>query len=66
MERVKIIRLEIIMFEVSSNIYFIVYDLYYVGQNNDLGTRARPIHWDGGSINNLYYRTLIIKDETHS
>jgi hypothetical protein len=38
------------MFEVFSNIYFIVYDLYYVGQNNDLGARTRPIYRDGGSI----------------
>jgi hypothetical protein len=37
------------MFEVSSDIYFIVYDLYYVGQNDNLGARARPINWDGGS-----------------
>jgi hypothetical protein len=38
------------MFEVSSDIYFIVYYLYYTDQNNNLGTRARPIHRDGGSI----------------
>jgi hypothetical protein len=37
------------MFEVFSDIYFIIYDLYYVGQNDDLGTRARPIHRDRGS-----------------
>jgi hypothetical protein len=39
------------MFEVSSDIYFVVYNLYYVGQNGDLGTRAWPINQDGGSIN---------------
>jgi hypothetical protein len=38
------------MFKVSSDIYFVVYNLYYVGQNGDLGTRARPINRDGGSI----------------
>jgi hypothetical protein len=38
------------MFEVFSDIYFVVYDLYYVGQNNDLGARAGPIHRDGGSV----------------
>jgi hypothetical protein len=25
------------MFEVSSDIYFVVYNLYYIGQNDDLG-----------------------------
>jgi hypothetical protein len=38
------------MFEVSSDIYFVVYNLYYVDQNDDLGTRAGPIYQDGGSI----------------
>jgi hypothetical protein len=38
------------MFEVSRNIYFVVYNLYYVGQNDDLGIRARPINRDGGSM----------------
>jgi hypothetical protein len=37
------------MFKVSSDIYFIVYNLYYVSQNNDLGTRARSINRDEGS-----------------
>jgi hypothetical protein len=46
----KIITLESTMFEVSNDIYFIVYNLYYVDQNDDLGIRARPINWDGGSI----------------
>jgi hypothetical protein len=41
------------MFKVSSGIYFIVYDLYYVGQNDDLGARAEPIHQDGGSIKDV-------------
>jgi hypothetical protein len=40
------------MFEVSSDIYFIVYDLYYVGQNDDLGVRAGPIYRNGGSVLN--------------
>jgi hypothetical protein len=37
------------MFEVFSDIYFVVYNLYYIGQNDDLEARARPIHRDGGS-----------------
>jgi hypothetical protein len=39
------------MFEVSNYIYFVVYNLYYVGQNDNLGTHARPINQDGGSRN---------------
>jgi hypothetical protein len=42
------------MFEVSSDIYFIVYNLYYVGQNDDLEIRAGPINCDGGSIQQLF------------
>jgi hypothetical protein len=30
--------------------YFIVYKLYYIDQNDDLGIRARLRNWDGGSI----------------
>jgi hypothetical protein len=52
----KIIPLESTMFEVSSDIYFIVYDLYYVDQNDDLGTCIGPIHRDGGS--NIYHWKL--------
>jgi hypothetical protein len=37
------------MFKVSSDIYFVVYNLYYIDQNNNLGTRAGPINRDGGS-----------------
>jgi hypothetical protein len=37
------------MFEVFSDIYFVVYNLYYMGQNDDLGTCVGPIHRDGGS-----------------
>jgi hypothetical protein len=29
--------------------YFVVYKLYYVGQNDDLGIRARLRNWDEGS-----------------
>jgi hypothetical protein len=43
------------MFEVSNDIYFVVSNLYYVGQSNDLDARAGPIHRDGGSsILNLH------------
>jgi hypothetical protein len=45
----KIIPLENTTFKFFSDIYFVVYNLYYVGQNDDLGTRAGPIHQDGGS-----------------
>jgi hypothetical protein len=38
------------MFELSSDIYFVVYKLYYVGQNDNLRTRAWPINRDGGSL----------------
>jgi hypothetical protein len=38
------------MFEVCNDIYFIVYNLYYVGQNNNLETHVGPINQDGGSI----------------
>jgi hypothetical protein len=41
--------LENTTFKVSSDIYFVVYNLYYVDQNNDLGTHAGPIHRDEGS-----------------
>jgi hypothetical protein len=46
---IKIILLESTTSEVSNDIYFEVYDLYYVDQNDDLGTRAGLIHRDGGS-----------------
>jgi hypothetical protein len=46
------------MSEVSNDIYFVVYDLYYVGQNDDLGIRAELIHRDRGSI--YFVRTQII------
>jgi hypothetical protein len=47
------------MFEVSSDIYFVVYNLYYIGQNNDLGARVGPIHRDGGSIINHNSRSRV-------
>jgi hypothetical protein len=42
------------MFEVPSDIYFVVYNLYYVGQNNDLGVRAGSIHRNRGSIFHMH------------
>jgi hypothetical protein len=36
------------MFELFSNIYFVVYNLYYIGQIDDLSIRARLRNWDGG------------------
>jgi hypothetical protein len=37
------------MFELFSYIYFVVYKLYYVGQNNNLGIRVSLKNWDRGS-----------------
>jgi hypothetical protein len=37
------------MFELFSDIYFIVYKLYYVDQNNNLGIRVSFKNWDRGS-----------------
>jgi hypothetical protein len=34
--------------------YFIVYKLYYVGQNDDLDIRVRLRNWDGGSTRNQH------------
>jgi hypothetical protein len=47
------------MFKVSSDIYFIVYNLYYIGRNYDLGPRARPIHWDRGSNYVLLLKAML-------
>jgi hypothetical protein len=43
------------MFELFSDMYFVVYKLYYVGQNDDLGIRVSLTNWDGGisKFNNL-------------
>jgi hypothetical protein len=40
------------MFELFSDIYFIVYKLYYVGQNDNLDIRVSLKNWDRGSSNN--------------
>jgi hypothetical protein len=37
------------MFELFSDIYFIVYKLYYVGQNDNLNIRVSLKNWDRGS-----------------
>jgi hypothetical protein len=41
------------MFEVSSDIYFVVYNLYHIGQNDDLGARVRPIHGMEGVLSSF-------------
>jgi hypothetical protein len=41
------------MFELFSDIYFVVYKLYYVGQNNNLDIRVSLKNWDRGSISAL-------------
>jgi hypothetical protein len=48
------------MFELSSDIYFVVYKLYYVDQNDDLGTRVWPLNRDGGSrVNSTFYIVVV-------
>jgi hypothetical protein len=37
------------MFEFFSDIYFVVYKLYYIGQNDDLGIRVSLKNWNGES-----------------
>jgi hypothetical protein len=37
------------MFELFSDIYFVVYKLYYVDQNDNLGIRVSLKNWDTGS-----------------
>jgi hypothetical protein len=39
------------MFKLFSDIYFVVYKLYYVSQNDDLDIRVSLKNWDGGSSN---------------
>jgi hypothetical protein len=38
------------MFELFCDIYFVVYKLYYVGQNDNLGIRVSLMNWDRGSM----------------
>jgi hypothetical protein len=51
------------MFKLFSDMYFIVYKLYYVGQNDDLDIRARLRNWDEG---NTFYLSRTIKIEAPS
>jgi hypothetical protein len=37
------------MYELFSDIYFVVYKLYYIGQNDNLGIRVSLKNWDRGS-----------------
>jgi hypothetical protein len=37
------------MFELFSDIYFVVYKLYYIGHNDNLGIRVSLKNWDRGS-----------------
>jgi hypothetical protein len=42
------------MFELFNDIYFIVYKLYYVGQNDNLGIRVSLNNWNRwSSLNRL-------------
>jgi hypothetical protein len=47
------------MFKNFSDIHFIVYKLYYVSQNNDLGIRVRLRNWNGGST---FFRCSLMID----
>jgi hypothetical protein len=38
------------MFKLFSDIYFVVYKLYYVDQNDNLGIRVSLKNWERGSI----------------
>jgi hypothetical protein len=38
------------MFELFSDMYFVVYKLHYVDQNNDQGIRVSLRNWDGGVV----------------
>jgi hypothetical protein len=40
------------MFKFFSDIYFVLYKLYYIGQNNNLGIRVSLKNWDRGSTCN--------------
>jgi hypothetical protein len=46
------------MFELFSDIYFIVYKLYYVGQNNNLDIRVSLKNWDRGSSGDGEYAAV--------
>jgi hypothetical protein len=41
------------MFELFSDIYFVVYKLYYVGPNDNLDIRVSLKNWDRGSIKTM-------------
>jgi hypothetical protein len=59
MYKIKIIPLESTMFELFSDIYFVVYKLYYVGQNDDISIRVSLKNWDRGSIiQDLIYQVI--------
>jgi hypothetical protein len=45
------------MFKLFSDIYFVVYKLYYVDQNDDLGIRVSLKNWDGES--NIMHMILV-------
>jgi hypothetical protein len=52
------------MFKLFSDIYFVVYKLYYVSQNDDLDIRISLKNWDGGSTKskyNKFYSQLVIR-----
>jgi hypothetical protein len=54
------------MFELFSDIYFVVYKLYYVGQNDNLGTHVSLKNWDrGSSKNHMTISSLISIDESN-
>jgi hypothetical protein len=65
------------MFELFSDIYFVVYKLYYVDQNDNLGIRVSLKNWDRGSskicldiykfkwTHISYFKTKVVHNYTH-
>jgi hypothetical protein len=47
------------MFELFNDIYFVVYKLYYIGQNNNLGIRVSLKNWDRGSKLHASFKTYL-------
>jgi hypothetical protein len=50
------------MFELFSDIYFVVYKLYYISQNDNLGIRVSLKNWDRGSsrLSSFVYHDIVL------
>jgi hypothetical protein len=53
------------MFKLFSDIYFVVYKLYYVGQNDNLGIRVSLKNWDRGSSTRLRFNCKTTRWKTY-